>query len=176
MKQIIFIILFMFLLSCKENKNNQEEKSLVIDSVTTNNTSYKNEDKQFFDEKKLTSLDDLWKILENKGSFSDNDYSSLFKNLEPNDESIGEGLGYLIFDYYYKDKEKCKNLKKYLETLEKNQRDKNLKLLIKIMCLEITINEYKNLNSFSKDFSFVPNEDDSLKNTFEECLSNQIID
>lgn len=166
----------MFLLSCKENKNNQEEKSLVIDSVTISNTSYKNEDKQFFDEKKLTSLDDLLKILENKGSFSDNDYSSLFKNLESNDESTSEGLGYLIFDYFYKDKEKCKNLKKYLETLEKNQRDKNLKLLIKIMCLEITVNEYKNLNSFSKDFNFVPNEDDSLKNTFEECLSNQIID
>jgi hypothetical protein len=165
MYYIFCLILLIGLSSCNQNnKSNFSNGTIIHDTILDEKSANKVDS---------ISLDDLVKLLENKKVMTETDFKSLFFHLKSNDESISESLGYLIFEYYYKDKSNNTELKKYLNKLDIKQQNKSFEILINVMCLEISLNNYTNFESFIKDFPVIPS-NESNKKIFNECLSNRV--
>ncbi len=135
-----------------ENLNSQQPTKLV-----QNENEIKNIEIKISNNEKLTNLDLI---------FID---SFLTKN---KDESKFEEIGYLLFEYLKKNKKNNFLFSNYLKTLDYNYQENFVHRLIKIMCIDISDDNYtyeKFIIVFElfKDYTIT-------EKSIKECLSNNI--
>lgn len=161
----LLAIYILFISSCVQKESNKAKETIVKD------TKEEVEIKKEITKKEVVTIDIILSKLENKHSLSSKEYEILFQNIKRNDESISEGLGYLLYEYFYRDNDKEENLKDYLSDVNKDERDAMINLLLKSMCLELMVNEYESFEKVITDFKFIK-DNEKNRNTFNICFEN----
>ena len=91
----------------------------------------------------------------------------LFNNY---DESLSEGIGYRLFEYLRGNQPNNNDFISYLSSKETSYKEKVLNELIKIMSIDIELEEYS-YETLIKDFDMFKNSV-SAKKAFERCMEN----
>lgn len=157
--KVVFVLLIL-LYSCNKPIKNDDDRKPTSTNIQ--------EEKM---EKKEINIDSILVKIENMYLLSDTEYDYLFDYFKKSDESISEGLGYSLYEYFYKNESTNESLINYLKQKKVDDKEENVIFLLKVMCLEIVLNEYKDYSQLLEDFLFLDN-NPTYKKIFEECLEN----
>lgn len=160
------LFLIIFAVSC----NSKNEKSKITQTnLVQNNTENKAET---VSQQLHFGIAEVSAKLQKQEELTEVDYNCICNFLFNNrDESMSEEIGYQLFEYLKGNKLNNNNLLIYLDKKDSALKEKVLKSLIEVMCIDIGEENYS-YEIFIKDFA-VFTDSVSAKIAFYECMSNQ---
>jgi hypothetical protein len=154
-------VLILFIVSCN-SKNGRKVVSSDFVQTENNKTAYSQQPQP--------DISNVSKKMQKQEKLTSPDYDCICGFLFNNsDESKSEEIGYQLFEYL---KNNQLNNTAFLSYLNgKDTKEKVIKSLIQIMCIDIGEEKYT-YDTFIKDFEMFSNSI-SAKNAFNECMRNQ---
>lgn len=151
---------FLSVFSCETQENNK------------NNTENKTSQNEFIANKIQGDKDLIMKKIEDNKDLSSSEYISLVSILYQQvwDESSSENAGYLLFEYFRGNAQRCNMFSRALNN--NKYRGEILDNLIRIMCIDLTDEQYT-YEKLIKDFTFFKGLKE-VKQVFTECISNDV--
>lgn len=141
---------------------NKPDKVEVIDSSTTGNG-----------ELDTAAIFGVIDKMTTKKNLNDTDYLIIDDFMMNNmDESLGEGVGGNLFEYFKNNKTQNKSLLVFLNKKGEKYKDDYLHMLIKAMCIDIESNEYT-YDRLIAEFEIFRN-NERVKKSFKDCMASDI--
>lgn len=120
----------------------------------------------------ILDIESIFNKLENKEDLSEDEYSFLINfTLNNKDESLSEGLGYLLFEYLRGEERRNKIFSMILDKDFPVEKDKFLSNVVFLMCIDLSEENYT-YAKLIKDFTIFKN-NKVVKDTFNKCIKTQ---
>lgn len=170
MKLYLIVMLSIILVGCTKKRGAMDDKNTILkDDTSTAPKVSPPEPRRYL----APSLVSLFDKLEKKEPVTYNDFLTICDFINTNtDESLSEGFGNTIFEYFKNNKSQNKVLLVFLNKKGEKYKDDYLHMLIKAMCIDIQSNEYT-YDRLIAEFEIFRN-NERVKKSFKDCMASDI--